>query len=176
MTAGQRYLLIDDNSTFARLMQRGFARRHLQLDWAGDQAQALTFEADYTGIILDLNLAGDSGLQLLPDLLQHYSDSRIVILTGYASVHTAVRAIKLGAVNYLPKPATADAILQAFDGQAPAQQAQADFERPSPWRVSWEHIQYCLDANDGNISATARELNMHRRTLQRILKKHALQK
>lgn len=176
MTAGRHYLLIDDNSTFAQLMQRGFARRHLQLDWAGDQAQALAFAGDYTGIILDLNLEGAGGLQLLPKLLQRYPKSRIIILTGYASVHTAVRAIKLGAVNYLPKPATVDAILQAFEEQAPAQQTQADFERPSPWRISWEHIQYCLDANGGNISATARELNMHRRTLQRMLKKHARQK
>jgi two-component system response regulator RegA len=168
------YLLIDDNATFARLLLRGFARQGLALDWAGGCDRALAGQKDYAGIILDLNLEGESGLRLLPDLKRHYPSSKIIVLTGYASIPTAVKAVKLGATNYLPKPAKVGAILGAFEGQGGAEPGA--FEPPSLKRLTWEHIQYRLQANDGNISATARDLKMHRRTLQRMLKKHAVKR
>lgn len=121
--------------------------------------------------VVDLNLAGDSGLGLIPDLLALDPGVRIVVLTGYASLATAVEAIKLGAVNYLAKPADADQVLAAFaaTGGDPAVPVNA---RPlSVSRLEWEHIQRVLRDNDGNISATARQLGMHRRTLQRKLTK-----
>ena len=126
-------------------------------------------------VVLDLNLAGDSGLMLIPELLTVESAIRIMVLTGYASIATAVEAIKLGAVNYLPKPADADQILAAFtvNGGDPAMPINA---RPlSINRLEWEHIQRVLHDNDGNISVTARQLNMHRRTLQRKLAKRPAQ-
>lgn len=167
------YLLIDDNETFAKLLQRGFSREGLRLDWAKGRNELPNDTKHYVGIILDLNLDEDSGLHLLPELEACYPNSRIIVLTGYASISTAVKAIKLGATNYLPKPARVGAILRAFEGGEPMDKTPSDFERPSLKRLTWEHVQYCLEANEGNISATARDLKMHRRTLQRMLKKHA---
>jgi len=104
------------------------------------------------------------------------SHTRIVILTGYASVATAVEAIKLGATHYLTKPADADEILQAFwqeDGNA---EIPIGDQRPSVDRLEWEYIQQVLNDHDGNISATARALGMHRRTLQRKLQKRPVKR
>lgn len=167
------YLLIDDHETFAQLLTRGFARHNLQLDWVATGEKALQINQDYKGIILDLNLGEESGLQLLPALKQKFPNSAIIVLTGYASISTAVKAIKMGADHYLPKPASIATILQAFQGEAEQQtDAEEDFESPSLKRLTWEHIQLTLDAHQGNISATARALGMHRRSLQRMLAKH----
>ena len=121
-------------------------------------------------IVLDLNLAGTSGLSLIPHLLAASPDCRIVVLTGYASIATAVDAIKLGATQYLAKPVEIEAILAAFGDDAAPDLAVPD-EPLSVDRLEWEHIQRVLAENDGNISATARALKMHRRTLQRKLAK-----
>ena len=123
-------------------------------------------------IVLDLNLNGTSGLSLVQPLLDVLPDVRIVVLTGYASIATAVDAIKLGACQYLAKPVEMDAILMAFDSVAGASPDQPiDTETLSVGRLEWEHIQRVLREYDGNISATARALKMHRRTLQRKLMK-----
>ena len=170
---GFNLLLVDDDTTFCRVLAQALTRRGFTVATAHDSATALqtaqTDPPEY--VVLDLNLAGDSGLMLIPELLAVEPATRIVVLTGYASIATAVKAIKLGAINYLPKPADADQILAAFavNGGDPAIPLSA---RPlSVNRLEWEHIQRVLHDNDGNISATARQLNMHRRTLQRKLAK-----
>lgn len=173
-------LLIDDDAVFARIMQRAFARRKLDLAWVADAQSALAHPLPPDGIILDLNLGSDSGLQLLPHLKKRFPASKIVVLTGYASISTAVSAVKLGADQYLPKPADVATILQALSGDtddaaAPTETPLAE-QGPSLQRLKWEHIQFVLQQNDGNISATARALNMHRRTLQRMLAKHPAKK
>ena len=123
-------------------------------------------------MVLDLNLNGSSGLALIPQLLAINPACRIVVLTGYASITTAVDAIKLGAVQYLAKPVEIEAILAAFESDdAPDLDVVAPDEPLSVDRLEWEHIQRVLNENDGNISATARALKMHRRTLQRKLSK-----
>lgn len=174
------FLLIDDDAVFARIMQRAFARQQLDLAWAPDAHSALAHTLPPQGIILDLNLAGDNGLQLLPSLKERFPASKIVVLTGYASISTAVSAVKLGADQYLPKPADVPTILQALLEPEIATTAPIDTplpeQGPSLQRLKWEHIQFVLQQNEGNISATARALNMHRRTLQRMLAKHPAKK
>ncbi|KAB2924251.1 MAG: response regulator [Dechloromonas sp.] len=165
-------LVIDDDPSFNAILVRTLERRGHSAQGALDPASALEL-ARRTGagrIILDLNLDGSSGLALIPELLAINPDSRIIVLTGYASIATAVDAVKLGAVQYLAKPVEIEAILAAFDDE-PGFDLTAPDEPLSVDRLEWEHIQRILNENDGNISATARALKMHRRTLQRKLAK-----
>lgn len=171
----QPFLLIDDDEIFAHLLQRSFTRQHLTLDWLNHSSQLTDYTGNPQGIILDLNLAGESGLHLLPALCQRFPHTKIVVLTGYASISTAVAAVKLGAWQYLPKPADVALILQAFQTRPEAAEPPLENiiteQGLSLQRQKWEHIQFVLQQHQGNISATARALNMHRRTLQRILTK-----
>lgn len=177
MSSVRPYLLIDDNEAFASLLMRGFNRQGLELEWAKNGAEALQKSGPYEGIILDLNLGEESGLRILPKILERFPETKVLILTGYASISTAVNAIKMGASNYLPKPANVDSILQAFEGETTDEiESPENYERLSLKRLTWEHIQFALNANDGNISATARNLGMHRRTLQRMLNKRPVKK
>lgn len=169
-------LVIDDDATFNGVLVRALERRGLAARGATsvDAALALAQELQPSRVILDLNLDGKSGLALIPQLLAMVPESRIVVLTGYASIATAVDAIKLGAIQYLAKPVEVNAILAAFSAgktveAAPECEAIAPDQPLSVDRLEWEHIQRVLRENDGNISATARALNMHRRTLQRKL-------
>ena len=166
-------LLVDDDVTFCRVLGLALSRRGFTVATAHDRATALQLAQRATPgyAVVDLNLAGDSGLSLIPHLLALDSMTRIVVLTGYASIATAVEAIKLGAVNYLAKPADADQVLAAF---AATSGNPATLVSPRPLsvnRLEWEHIQRVLHDNSGSISATARQLGMHRRTLQRKLAK-----
>lgn len=171
-------LLVDDDATFTRVMARALTRRGLRVGTAGSAEEALVVarqrQPDYA--VLDLKMEGDSGLVLLPQLLELYPELRVVILTGYSSITTAVEAIKRGACNYLCKPADADDVLTALLSD----QADPDTlvpEHPmSVDRLQWEHIQRILGEHDGNISATARALGMHRRTLQRKLQKRPVRR
>lgn len=172
----RNFLLVDDNETFANLLMRSFVRQNLSLQWAKNKEEALAYKDLFDGIILDLNLDGESGLKLLPELKTAYPDSKIVVLTGYASISTAVSAVKLGAKQYLPKPADIHAILQAFAEEEKAVETEIAEQPLSLKRLTWEHIQSTLNDYDGNISATARALNMHRRTLQRMLAKHPVKR
>lgn len=168
-------LIIDDDPGFNATLVRLLERRGLTACGALTPADALEQARTHhpTRIVLDLNLNGASGLALIPELLRLTPNSRIVVLTGYASITTAVDAIKLGAVQYLAKPVEIDAILTAFDDdEAPEADLIVPDEPLSVDRLEWEHIQRVLNENDGNISATARALKMHRRTLQRKLSKH----
>lgn len=165
-------LLIDDDETFLRVLGRALQRRGHTVFSASspDEAIALARSEQPDQAVVDLNLGATSGLQLMPELLAASPKTRALILTGYSSIATAVEAIKLGAVNYLCKPASAEEILHALKenaGQLPSTPASP----PSVDRLEWEHIQRVLADNLGNVSATARALGMHRRTLQRKLKK-----
>ncbi len=121
--------------------------------------------------LVDLRLGNDSGLQIIPSLKELNSKIKIVVLTGYASIATAVEAIKLGAIQYLTKPASSDEIYQAFFKPKGNTNQKLEPNPMSVKRLEWEHIQKVLNENEGNLSATARALNMHRRTLQRKLSK-----
>jgi two-component system response regulator RegA len=172
-------LVIDDDTTFNAVLVRALTRRGYQVDSATDAATALSAAqaALPDAVVLDLNLGSSSGLQLIRPLLEIAPDCRIVVLTGYASIATAVEAIKLGAIQYFAKPIEVEAIVAVFD--VPEEVAEAgEGEVPSDplsvGRLEWEHIQRVLLEHEGNISATARALKMHRRTLQRKLAKRPL--
>lgn len=167
-------LVIDDDISFNAILVRTLTRRGHPARGANDIESALSVarEMQPQQVVLDLNLNGSSGLALIPELLSINPDCRIVVLTGYASIATAVDAVKLGAVQYLAKPVEIEAILSAFDDDdGPDFDLPASDEPLSVDRLEWEHIQRVLNENDGNISATARALKMHRRTLQRKLSK-----
>jgi two-component system response regulator RegA len=150
-------LLVDDDPTFTRVMARAMSRRGLRVSTASSAEEGLALARDDLPdyAVVDLKMEGDSGLVLLPKLLELDAEMRVVILTGYSSIATAVEAIKRGAANYLCKPADADDVLTA---------------------LLWEHIQRVLAEHEGNISATARALGMHRRTLQRKLQKRPVRR
>jgi len=167
-------LVIDDDETFNRVLTRALVRHGFAAEGATDTeaALALARRSRPGRVVLDLNLAGSSGLALVEPLLKLNPGCRIVVLTGYASIATAVDAIKLGAVQYLSKPVEVEAILAAFDSDDPPSLEDPLVNEPlSVDRLEWEHIQRVLREHDGNISATARALRMHRRTLQRKLAK-----
>lgn len=166
-------LIIDDDRLFCEVLDAAFTRRGFSVTHAQDSTRALALAAEHGPeyILLDLKLAAESGLAITPKLLASDPFARIVILTGYASVATAVEAIKLGAVHYLAKPASVEAILDAFTRQGGDPNVPVADPPQSVLDVEWEHIRRALARNDGNISATARELRMHRRTLQRKLDK-----
>ena len=173
----ERLLLVDDDPTFCQVMQRALARREITADTFTNITDALTaLETNhYQRAVVDLKIAQESGLALIKALRQRNPDLRIVMLTGYSSVSTAVEAIKLGATNYLSKPASVDEVLLAFEDNEQFSEELPLLVQPSLDRVEWEHIQQVLQANQGNISATARALGMHRRTLQRKLFKRPSQ-
>ena len=167
-------LIVDDDAPFrirlARAMEkRGFnvvAVDSVQLGMEVAQESAPAFA------VVDLRLADGSGLDVVKTLRDARPDARIVMLTGYGNIATAVAAVKAGAVDYLPKPADADAVEQAL--LADGRPLPAPPENPmSADRVRWEHIQRVFEQCERNVSETARRLKMHRRTLQRILNKHA---
>lgn len=167
------FLIVDDDPTLAGMLERVLQRRGFSTASAGNTAYALQLASStiFTKAIVDLKLGSDSGLQLIRELKLRHPEIAIVMLTGYSSISTAVEAVKLGAVNYLCKPADADEILAAFGEQKQQTSAEPAYTPLSIDRLEWEHIQKILQENDGNISATARALGMHRRTLQRKLHK-----
>jgi len=173
-----RILLVDDDPIFSGVMARGFARRGFAVHCAASAGEAVVacsrFEPSH--ILLDLHMPDTSGLVALPELLRLAPRARLVVLTGYSSIATAVEATKAGALNYLCKPATIDEILAAFDGGAYQSSTEVPADPISVDRLEWEHIQRVLQDNGGNISATARALGMHRRTLQRKLQKRPVRR
>ncbi|SHE90539.1 two-component system, response regulator RegA [Modicisalibacter ilicicola DSM 19980] len=174
----EQLLIIDDDEMFCHVMQRALSRRGFEVLTASDADEALSLARRSTPQLatLDLKLEHSSGLKLLPELLALAPECRVVVLTGYSSIATAVEAIKLGAINYLCKPADADEILAAFGRDGGDPDIDIADNPPSINRITWEHIQKVLQENDGNISATARALGMHRRTLQRKLQKRPVRR
>ncbi|WP_101757770.1 response regulator transcription factor [Oceanicoccus sp. KOV_DT_Chl] len=167
-----RILLVDDDTAFLQVLSRALQRREFTVSTADNTEQALTLakQQEFDRAIIDLKMEGASGITLIPQLKLHQPEIQIVMLTGYSSVATAVEAVKLGALNYLCKPANTEEILAAFNDATDVNIAIPE-NRPSVDRLEWEHIQRVLKEQDGNISATARALGMHRRTLQRKLSK-----
>jgi len=170
----ERSLLIaDDDQAFRIRLARAMEQRGYVVTSVGSVAEALAQAATPPAYaVIDLRLGDGNGLEIVGPLRKARPDMRIVVLTGYGNIATAVAAVKEGAVDYLSKPADADAIEQALVAHGkklpppPSNPMSAD-------RVRWEHIQRVFEQCDRNVSETARRLNMHRRTLQRILGKHA---
>lgn len=174
VAAGERTLLIaDDDAPFRQRLARAMEARGFTVKVAGSVAEAVAAAAQPPAYaVLDLRMEDGSGLDAVAPLRSARPDMRIVILTGYGNIATAVSAVKEGAVDYLAKPADADAIEAAL--LATGKTLPPPPENPmSADRVRWEHIQRVYEQCDRNVSETARRLNMHRRTLQRILSKHA---
>ena len=173
----QQLLLVEDDEVFARVLSKALGRRGYEVRYAPDLSLALQLveQEQFDLAILDLNLGGATSMELIKPLKQSNPEIRMLILTGYASIATAVEAIKLGADNYLAKPADTDEILASLLNREQLDKQEPDSDgvlaTMSVKRLEWEHIQKTLQANNGNISATARQLNMHRRTLQRKLQK-----
>lgn len=166
-------LIIDDDEAFCAVLARACRRRGLNplCVHDGDNARRVLAEQQPPRVLLDLKLGEQSGLALIEPIRQLAPQASIVILTGYSSIATAVEAVKLGATHYLCKPARADDILAAFDQTSGDAEVELSATPHSVDRLEWEHIQRVLNENQGNISATARALGMHRRTLQRKLQK-----
>lgn len=168
-------LLVDDDALYLRVLQRTLQRHGMTCTLAHDQATALQVAGadDFDFALLDLKLEHSSGLSLIEPLRRLHPRMRILMISGYASIATAVEAIKLGADDYLAKPVAVDSLLRALKGDAAAT-APAPLEDSGMiplHRLEWEHIQRALQETDGNVSAAARLLGMHRRSLQRKLAK-----
>jgi two-component system, response regulator RegA len=170
---GASILVVDDDPTFRERLARAFRNRGLDVRVAAgfeDGLASVTEDAPELAVI-DLRMPGKSGLQLLKAIKAIDPETRVVVLTGYGSIASAVEAMRSGAVHYLQKPADADQILAAFTPEV----EEEDPKTPRPLslaRAEWELIQSVLTECDGNVSAAARRLGMHRRTLQRKLLKH----
>jgi len=170
-----KLLLVDDDLVFTRVLASALRARRFDVRSAATIAEAasLLSAGEYVPdfAVLDLNLGNASGLKLISDVRRASFGCRILILTGYASITTAVDAIKLGADEYLAKPAEVEAIVGALLGDREPDADSIPDETLSVSRLEWEHVQRVLAENGGNVSATARALKMHRRTLQRKLGK-----
>ena len=173
---GRALLLVDDDETFRERLAEAFRRRGFVVSTAGDHDSALATAAEQPPqmAVVDLNMPGPSGLEVVEQLSDRYPEAEIVVLTGYGSVATAVDAVRLGACNYLHKPAHADMILAAFErGRTPPlRPPEPSYSPPSLARAEWEHIQRAMTDCGGNVSKAARMLGLHRRTLQRKLMKY----
>jgi two-component system response regulator RegA len=167
-------LLVDDDALYLRTLQRSLLKRGLETCTATNAADTLRLASERTldFALIDLRLATESGLDLIMPLRQAQPPMRIVLITGYASVATAVEAIKRGADDYLLKPTSVDMILRTLASTAHAVTAAAPQPTMTPLsRLEWEHIHQALAETNGNVSAAARLLGMHRRSLQRKLAK-----
>lgn len=166
-------LLLDDDQALRTRLGRALETRGFEVTTTESVAEASQHlrQAAPAFAVLDMRLEDGNGLKIVEDLRARREDARIIMLTGYGAIATAVAAVKAGAVDYLQKPADADDVVKALlaTGEAPAPP-----ENPmSADRVRWEHIQRVYELCDHNVSETARRLGMHRRTLQRILAKRA---
>ena len=167
-------LLVDDDKAFLTRLERAMVRRGFDVRTADNVADGLAAVAASPPAfaVVDLRLEDGNGLEIVSALHLRRGDARAVVLTGYGNIATAVTAVKLGAVDYLSKPADADDVINALLALGAAKPEPP--ENPmSADRVRWEHIQRVYELCERNVSETARRLNMHRRTLQRILAKRA---
>lgn len=173
-TKYQSLVIMDDDRLFGERLAKAMASRGFNVSVAGnfDEGRQIINENSPTHAVIDIRLGNRNGLDLLPMLKKKRPDVRSIIVTGYGNLATAVSAIKMGAVDYLAKPANADEIYAALT--APEDEKPEPPKNPmSADRVRWEHIQRIYELCDRNVSETARRLDMHRRTLQRILAKRA---
>jgi two-component system response regulator RegA len=170
-------LLVDDDATLTSVLARALTRRGFVVTTAHDAADAIASarESPPAYAVVDLKVNGTSGLSIVKALCELDPATRVVVLTGYASIATAVEAVKLGATHYLPKPTDVDEIVTALHSGDGDSEVPIACQPLSVARLEWEHLQRVLTQHDGNVSATARALNMHRRTLQRKLAKKPTQ-
>ncbi len=175
-SAPRQLLIIEDDEAFGRTLKRSFERRGYAVRLAEGPEQLEDILRDFTPgfAVVDLKLGKASGLSCVQQLRARDDAMRIVVLTGFASIATAVEAIKLGASYYLAKPSNTDDIEAAFDRAEGNVDAPLDGRQSSIKTVEWEHIHQTLVETDFNISETARRLGMHRRTLARKLEKRQL--
>lgn len=169
-----KLLIIEDDTSLANILHRRMSQHHFECIIAHDASQGLLLARQHmpSHILLDMKLEHSNSLNLVKPLRQLLPKATLVFLTGYASIATAVEAIRLGADNYLSKPVDTQTLLQALNKQHSLIAEEIISEQPiTPKRLEWEHIQQVLKANNGNVSETARQLGMHRRTLQRKLLK-----
>ncbi|WP_018693739.1 response regulator transcription factor [Algicola sagamiensis] len=162
--------ILDDDVSFGEILQRRLTKKGFQSDFISDQELPIqSWHKKYDVFLIDLKMGEACGLVWIATLREKYPDSQIIMMTGFASIATAVKAVKLGADDYIPKPFELPMLIQMIQGEQP----DVLNEEPllSPERLEWEQIQRVLDQQGGNISATARLLGMHRRTLQRKLSK-----
>ena len=166
-------LLVDDDETFCSVLKPALEKRNFQVSIANDVKSGISLaektEPEYA--VIDLRIGLDSGLEMVKKLISLDDNTQIVMLTGFASIATAVEAIKLGAIHYLTKPANADEIVNALYKNEGDSSVEINQNPLSVKRLEWEHLQTVLMQHEGNISAAARALKMHRRTLQRKLDK-----
>ncbi len=166
-------LLVDDDETFCSVLKPALEKRSFNVSVANNVKEGINLaeqtEPEYA--VIDLRIGHDSGLEMVKKLISLDDNTQIVMLTGFASIATAVEAIKLGAIHYLTKPANADEIVNALYKNEGDSSVEINQNPLSVKRLEWEHLQKVLMQHDGNISAAARALNMHRRTLQRKLDK-----
>lgn len=171
-------LILDDDLTFAETLARSFTRKgytsFIALDIDGAREKLIEHQLDFA--VVDLKINQESGLHFLPMLSELSPTTKALILTGYSSISTTVEAMKLGCVNYLCKPVNTDEIIQALSDDKIRPEASIPDTPPSVNRLEWEYIQRVLSKHEGNISATAKALGMHRRTLQRKLQKRPVMK
>lgn len=168
-----KVLIIEDDDVFSASLKRRLDKNNYRCTLTDNCSDALLLCRQVLPdiILLDMHLDGDSGLRIIEPMRNILPNGRIILLTGYASIATAVEAIKLGADDYLAKPVDTQTLLSAITGKTASQPIEDDTETLSSEQMEWEHIQQVLKFNDGNVSAAARQLSMHRRTLQRKLKK-----
>jgi two-component system, response regulator RegA len=171
--ADKTLLLLDDDQALRTRLGRALEGRGFEVTTAGSVSEAhdRLREAAPAFAVLDMRLEDGNGLKVVEAIRERRDDSRIVMLTGYGAIATAVAAVKAGAVDYLQKPADADDVVKAL--LASGDQPEPPDNPMSADRVRWEHIQRVYELCDHNVSETARRLGMHRRTLQRILAKRA---
>jgi two-component system response regulator RegA len=167
-------LIVDDDGPFVRRLGRAMESRGFAVETAESVAEGLAKakSAPPKFAVVDMRLGDGNGLDVIEAIRQRRDDTRMIVLTGYGNIATAVNAVKLGAIDYLAKPADADEIFAALT-RKPGERAEPPENPMSADRVRWEHIQRVYEMCDRNVSETARRLNMHRRTLQRILAKRA---
>lgn len=167
-------LLVDDDGPFLRRLSRAMEVRGFEVVAAESVSEGLAKVriAAPKYAVVDMRLGDGNGLNVIEAIREKRSDTRMIILTGYGNIATAVTAVQLGAIDYLAKPADADDIFLALT-RKPGEKAEPPENPMSADRVRWEHIQRVYEMCERNVSETARRLNMHRRTLQRILAKRA---
>lgn len=168
-----RLLLVDDDETYCSVLKPALEKRGFEVAVAHDTETGIELAEQFTPeyAIIDLRIGHQSGLEMVEKLISLDSNTRVIMLTGFASIATAVEAIKLGAIHYLTKPANTDEIINALHKNEGDVSVAINENPLSVKRLEWEHLQKVLMQHDGNISAAARALNMHRRTLQRKLDK-----
>lgn len=174
LPADASLVIVDDDRAFLQRLARAMETRGFEVRSASSVAEGIELirQRAPAFAVVDMRLEDGNGLDVIAELAKMRADARTVVLTGYGNIATAVSAVKLGAVDYLAKPADADEVTDAL--LAPADAKAPPPENPmSADRVRWEHIQRVYELCNRNVSETARRLNMHRRTLQRILAKRA---